>query len=1137
MRFLPLLIPVCLLLVPGAASAGPNADAKVALHARAPITKSPCTSSLLDLDCADLVTHVTPASYFVYVMVVRGDSTAGIAGVEFGINYQKIGMPTGVAADGNYVDIHEWHLCADVEFTTGNWPDRLSGNRLTWNATNRCQRDSPASTPGDVTAIAGYFYCTAYDPDRLQLTPHPESGFATVASCDGAADTLTSDPSPALGAVAFNNTSAPGLNPCDPPPPTPPSTYLAPGHGSLSASFRHAFRLFATPNMLGDTTQACTSAPAGGWRHCQFDSVANTLLAGTSAPFSGRFPKQSDYFSFRDLDSRPDYLLIPIPGSPGDTLTHIDLEIYHEEDRCTVIEGTGGYASGEVASVLGSAPGDCNDMVVEPRTSARAVAVDSYVLSHEIGHVLSALNHNDVGNAFSDEFFATLNEYVAGSRYTGSTHAFPVDYDISLHHLASPNFEVDRSGRYIDKYDEYRLFGAYLFHQFPGPSPSATDDLVYQWVRTTSGYDSTYGAYPRITLPGLAYYLDDAHLPNDLRSYYSARFPSGDGDDRVAQLFQRYGVARFLDSKDGAFHAGRYGFESAIKPWDNFGLFHNDPNPALHYGAWIRPPEFVLDDQFLASGAVSLPAVWTDPGDALSTERTEVWTWATDYVIFRADSADFAGLGSYPDVVVQFESEGSVPANQRVFVSAITYDQSRTDLYEHGDRVLDVETTEAVYDDCHFTASLEIPDFGDDTKAVVVCISMTEDALDPDAPEPSRLSYRLFLTTTEQPVALCPLVNPGYEFSMGSEGNGAGQFEAPGDMIVVGDTIYVADQLDESVKRFTIGGATVGEWTAYGFPRGLLYKNGGIYVTAAQDEKIRKYTTSGTFLFEWGGHGTGNGQFFYPWDIAANDDGDRLYVADLENDRIQIFNASGAYIGQFGSSGSGPGEFDGPRSVAVDVGGYVYVADSGNHRIQKFDPDGDFILMWGLEGGRTGEFGNSLELALDDAYYVFVADTENHRIQYFDPNGHHIGGRGSYGIGPARFRNPTAVSDDGAIVMDAANYRIQVFGIGSTGVPEEAAPTASLTLGRPYPNPAAGVSRLDYRVPDGLPPGERITITVFDVAGRRVRRLLDEPAVAGGRVAIWDGRDDSGSLVGGGIYFAAVQLTSRPLESRKIVRR
>jgi flagellar hook assembly protein FlgD len=59
-------------------------------------------------------------------------------------------------------------------------------------------------------------------------------------------------------------------------------------------------------------------------------------------------------------------------------------------------------------------------------------------------------------------------------------------------------------------------------------------------------------------------------------------------------------------------------------------------------------------------------------------------------------------------------------------------------------------------------------------------------------------------------------------------------------------------------------------------------------------------------------------------------------------------------------------------------------------------------------------------------------------------------------------------------------------------------------------------------------------LEVFDLAGRRVRVLVDQELPAGASVIPWDGREDNGTAVRRGVYFArlttpAIQRTLRLL--------
>jgi hypothetical protein len=88
-----------------------------------------------------------------------------------------------------------------------------------------------------------------------------------------------------------------------------------------------------------------------------------------------------------------------------------------------------------------------------------------------------------------------------------------------------------------------------------------------------------------------------------------------------------------------------------------------------------------------------------------------------------------------------------------------------------------------------------------------------------------------------------------------------------------------------------------------------------------------------------------------------------------------------------------------------------------------------------------------------------------------------------------------------------------------TGVPDGEAgglrPDVTLHLAQNYPNPFGARTTIEFRVETA----GRATLDVFDVAGRRVRALLDDEVDTGLHLVQWDGRDESGREVPPGIYF------------------
>lgn len=65
------------------------------------------------------------------------------------------------------------------------------------------------------------------------------------------------------------------------------------------------------------------------------------------------------------------------------------------------------------------------------------------------------------------------------------------------------------------------------------------------------------------------------------------------------------------------------------------------------------------------------------------------------------------------------------------------------------------------------------------------------------------------------------------------------------------------------------------------------------------------------------------------------------------------------------------------------------------------------------------------------------------------------------------------------------------------------------------PNPARGRARIDYSVPRT----GHVTLHIFDLAGARVRTLVDGEIPAGAHSVQWNGQDDHGNVVKAGAYF------------------
>jgi aminopeptidase N len=90
-------------------------------------------------------------------------------------------------------------------------------------------------------------------------------------------------------------------------------------------------------------------------------------------------------------------------------------------------------------------------------------------------------------------------------------------------------------------------------------------------------------------------------------------------------------------------------------------------------------------------------------------------------------------------------------------------------------------------------------------------------------------------------------------------------------------------------------------------------------------------------------------------------------------------------------------------------------------------------------------------------------------------------------------------------------------------------PSEIVAFRRVLPNPMAADAAITYR----LNVGGRVRLTIFDVAGRIVRRLVDSSLPAQDHTIVWDGRRDNGEAAAQGTYF--LELRSGGTRESRVV--
>ncbi|HTT96160.1 MAG TPA: hypothetical protein VMF55_15930 [Solirubrobacterales bacterium] len=141
---------------------------------------------------------------------------------------------------------------------------------------------------------------------------------------------------------------------------------------------------------------------------------------------------------------------------------------------------------------------------------------------------------------------------------------------------------------------------------------------------------------------------------------------------------------------------------------------------------------------------------------------------------------------------------------------------------------------------------------------------------------------------------------------------------------------------------------------------------GDIYVADELNRRMQRFTAWGEFLGAWGSQGAGAGEFNGPQGVAVDSAGN-VYVFDRENRRIQKFTPAGQFLLMFG------GEVD--KTTHANV-------------CTEADIEGGDTCGAGVEGTADGFFGTlalGSYIAVGPGDKIYVGDQE--RIQVFDTSG------------------------------------------------------------------------------------------------------------------------------------------------------
>jgi photosystem II stability/assembly factor-like uncharacterized protein len=127
-----------------------------------------------------------------------------------------------------------------------------------------------------------------------------------------------------------------------------------------------------------------------------------------------------------------------------------------------------------------------------------------------------------------------------------------------------------------------------------------------------------------------------------------------------------------------------------------------------------------------------------------------------------------------------------------------------------------------------------------------------------------------------------------------------------------------------------------------------------------------------------------------------------------------------------------------------------------------------------------------------------------------------------------------ALSGNGSILYAGTGIR-GVYRLGTlpTWIEAYSPPSTpgAYNLKQNYPNPFNPATTISY----SLPQRSEVVLTIYNLLGQEVKKLINEIQTPGNKLTTWDGTDNQGDMVGAGVYIYSIRTGTR-IEARKMVR-
>ncbi len=279
--------------------------------------------------------------------------------------------------------------------------------------------------------------------------------------------------------------------------------------------------------------------------------------------------------------------------------------------------------------------------------------------------------------------------------------------------------------------------------------------------------------------------------------------------------------------------------------------------------------------------------------------------------------------------------------------------------------------------------------------------------------------------------------------------------------------------------------------------------------------------------------------FSLPVGIAI-DSLDNLFVCNCGNNTIRKVTPAGVST-QFAASGL----FNCPNGITFDDSGNLYVANFSNGSVLKVDPSGTVSFFATIPGNNNGHivFANGdLYVAARGAGQVYkitlsgavtlLAGTGTRAIQdgpflqasFSLPNDIAVDPTGQF-----LYTNDVVNRSNSSTWSPMVVRKIALETIPTSVRGIELKPV-KFALQQNYPNPFNPSTQIQY----SLESSSHVVLEIYNLVGEKVRTLLSEIQNTGFQTVVWNGQDDAGKLVAGGVYFYKLEA-GNSIQTKKMV--